>query len=93
MAECPRCGGGAYLAEEEFVRVLENTEPMRVIAKAVYQCRACSEKFSRLVCELLEAKKKMEDVPASAIANNTANSATSTPTTQKDTPLDGIKFF
>jgi len=61
MVECPKCGGGAFLSEEELVKVLENTEPMKIIAKATYQCRACSERFSRLVCDTLDARKKQEE--------------------------------
>jgi len=61
--ECPKCGGGAYLAEEEFVKILENTDPLKVIAKAIYQCRACSERFTRLNFQDIEARKKEESAP------------------------------
>ena len=61
MTECPKCGGGAFLSEEELVKVLENSEPMKIVAKATYQCRACSERFSRLVCDNLNARKKEEE--------------------------------
>ena len=54
---CPKCGGEAYLVDEEFVRVIENVEPMKVVAKDIYQCRSCNERFSRLMVENLDAKK------------------------------------
>ena len=58
--QCPKCNGEAYLVDEELVRVVENTDPMKVIAKAVYQCRACGERFSRLVIENIDARKTQE---------------------------------
>jgi hypothetical protein len=62
--ECPKCNGEAYLVEEDFVKVIENTEPMKVVAKAVYQCRSCGERFSRLVIENIDAKKAQPSQPA-----------------------------
>ncbi|MBU0899106.1 MAG: hypothetical protein KKB03_01080 [Nanoarchaeota archaeon] len=64
--ECPKCGGGAFLSEEELVKILEGTEPLRMIAKAKYQCRACSESFSRLICDTLEGRHKPPERPAFA---------------------------
>ena len=58
MADCPKCGGGAWLAEEELVQVLENSDPVKVIIKATYQCKACSERFSRIVNENLDVRKR-----------------------------------
>lgn len=55
---CPKCGGEAYLVDEELVQVLENVDPPKIIAKAIYQCRSCGERFTRLVTEDLDAKKK-----------------------------------
>jgi phage terminase large subunit GpA-like protein len=62
--QCPKCGGEAYLVDEELVQVLENIDPPKIIAKAIYQCRSCSERFTRLVTESLDAKKKSAE-PAS----------------------------
>jgi hypothetical protein len=62
MIECPKCQGGAYLLDEELVKVLENTKPLKIIAKATYQCRSCAEKFSRLVYENLEERKRPPEV-------------------------------
>jgi len=64
--ECPKCGGGAFLSEEELVKVLEGYEPLRIIARAKYQCRACSETFSRLICDTLEGRQKPPERPAFA---------------------------
>jgi hypothetical protein len=47
--ECPKCSGGSFLSDEELVKVVEGTEPQRILLKAIYTCRACQEKFSRLV--------------------------------------------
>ena len=51
--QCPKCNGGSFLSEEELVKVLENTEPHRIVIKAVHTCMACQEKFSRLVWDEL----------------------------------------
>lgn len=56
---CPKCGGGTYIAEEELVKILEG-RTLRAIMKILYVCRACSEKFSRLVHEDLESRKRDE---------------------------------
>lgn len=58
---CPKCNGGAYLSEEEVVKVLENTTPIKVIMKVTYICKACNERFSRVFSEDVEAKKKPEE--------------------------------
>ncbi len=81
--ECPKCGGGAFLSEEELVQILEQMDPMKVVSKMIYVCRACSEKFSRLMCENLEAKRKIS--PDSAPEPSTA--------TQETNPAEGLKFF
>lgn len=87
MPECPKCGGGAFLSEEELVKILENTEPMKVILKATYQCRACSERFIRLVHDLLDARKKPEEIPAQP------DQVTQTETNSETEPAESLKFF
>ena len=59
--ECPKCAGGAYLAEEDLIQVLENTEPVKLMLKATYQCRACSERFSRVIYDDIAARKKQPE--------------------------------
>ena len=77
MPECPKCGGGAFLSEEDLIKILENTEPIKIVIKAVYQCRACAEKFSRLVHDTLDARKKDNSSPATGL----------------DEAAEGLKFF
>lgn len=80
--ECPKCAGGTYLCDEELVQVIENSDPMKIIIKATYICKACAEKFSRLVCENLEAKKREKF--------ETSNSTTRKTVTEQ---VEGLKFF
>ena len=89
MAECPKCGGGAFLSEEELVKVVENSDPMKIIAKATYQCRACSERFSRLVCDAMDARKKeAESKPV-----YTGEPAKTPERPGQFEPAEGIKFL
>ena len=55
---CPKCNGGAYVSDEEVVKVLENTEPVKVILRITYVCRSCGERFTRVVSEDVDAKRK-----------------------------------
>ena len=55
---CPKCGSDAFLSEEEFAGNVDNSDPPKVAIKQVFKCKACGEKFSRIVFENLEAKKK-----------------------------------
>jgi phage terminase large subunit GpA-like protein len=86
--ECPKCGGGTYLAEEELVKVLENTDPVKIIAKATFVCRACSERFSRLICDTLEARNK-SDVIGTATTPIEQRSSESSDSEH----VEGLKFF
>lgn len=55
---CPKCDGGAYVSEEEVVNVLENASPPKVIMKITYICKECSEKFTRVNIEEVDAAAK-----------------------------------
>jgi len=55
---CPKCGGEAYLSEEEFGGNVENADPPKVAIKQIFKCKACGERFSRIVFENLEGKKQ-----------------------------------
>ncbi len=88
--ECPKCAGGAYLAEEELVQVL-NTDPMRVISKATYVCRSCSERFTRLVCEPLDSKRKPPEAPYAA--GGAYVYSRPQPQAAQPDPAEGLKFF
>jgi phage terminase large subunit GpA-like protein len=97
---CPKCGGEAYLADEEFVRVIENVEPMKVVAKAIYQCRSCGEKFSRLMVENIDAKKaSAQSRPQGIYSGQTYGSASSQPGASSAQPnpmgeeIDPLRFF
>ncbi len=57
--ECPKCSGVSYMAEEEFLQVLE-TEPVKVVTKGVYVCKLCTDRFTRIHVEDIHAKRKVE---------------------------------
>jgi len=61
---CPKCGGEAYLSEEEMAGVVEKSDPPKVAIKQIFKCKSCGERFSRVVFENLDAKKKSEKTEA-----------------------------
>jgi len=85
--ECPKCGGGAYLSEEDLVKVVENSEPLQIIVKNIYQCRACGERFSRIVSDTIAARKKTDNV------TGTNNVYTDSRVKTEKEPVEGIRFF
>jgi len=87
--ECPKCGGGTYLAEEELVQVLEGTRPLKAVIKATFVCRACAEKVSRLVCDTIENRKEIQSTPP-AHPYATPNL---TDVSQDPDPPEGLRFF
>ena len=54
---CPKCGSEAYLSEEEFAGNVDASDPPKVAIKQVFKCKACGEKFSRIVFQNLDVKK------------------------------------
>jgi Zn-finger nucleic acid-binding protein len=83
--ECPKCGGGCLLSEEELVKILEEArQAIRAVIKATYICRACAEKFSRLFIDDLSKRKRPEE-------NRQYASSPETP--QQTDPPEGLKFF
>jgi C4-type Zn-finger protein len=58
---CPKCGGEAYVFEEDFIKALENVSPIKLIIKQTLICKSCSERFTRIVCEDTDARKKGEE--------------------------------
>lgn len=40
------------------MKILEGTRPLKAVIKVHYNCRACGDKFGRLVHENLEEKKR-----------------------------------
>jgi hypothetical protein len=89
--ECPKCGGGAFLSEEELIKILEGTEPLQILIKNIYQCRACAERFSRLVSDNLSSRKI--DTASGMLTD--IQSLTSSATEKRDSTevVEGIKFF
>lgn len=79
---CPKCEGGTFLAEEEFVKLLENIEPVKAVIKAIYVCKSCAEKFSRIFYENLDGRMK----PAESSAATTA-------TASPEPAAEGIQFL
>ncbi len=55
---CPKCQGGAYLGEEDLVKVVENSTPMRLLIKQTFVCRACAERFSRIISDDMDARRR-----------------------------------
>ena len=58
---CPKCNGGAYVSEEEAIKILETTTPIKIIMRVTYVCRSCNERFSRIFCEDVEARKRPQE--------------------------------
>ncbi|MBM3303845.1 MAG: hypothetical protein FJY76_02020 [Candidatus Aenigmarchaeota archaeon] len=96
---CPKCNGEAYLVDEELVKIIENTDPMKVVAKAIYQCRACGERFSRLVIENIDAKKVQpgqQSRQQGIYSGETYGSqprASPLPANPEGEPIDKLSFF
>ncbi len=88
VIQCPKCAGEAYLAEEELVQVLENTDPLKAIIKAHFTCKACASTFTRLLTEILDAKKK-EGLTSGAAGSTSATSAG----VSTDEAAEGLRFF
>jgi len=80
--ECPKCGGGCLLSEEELVKILEEKarDVIRAVIRATYICRACTERFSRLFIDDLSKRKRPEESPV-------------TPQSQETDPAENLKFF
>ncbi len=88
---CPKCNGGTYIVDEELVKVLENTTPIKLILKVVYLCRSCGERFSRIVYEDIETKKKeIETTPTQTPAPSYQPQQTAEPADDRLRFLDKI---
>ena len=98
---CPKCMGQTFLSEEELVQVLENSDPIKVVVKAIFQCRACNERFTRILYDDLAARRKEPDAliqtPTSVATTPSPyqypQQTQSTETTQTQSAPEGIKFF
>jgi hypothetical protein len=88
---CPKCGGGAFLGEEDLVKVMDNMQPMKLLIKQTFVCRACSEKFSRIVWDDFEARKRTEE---GAVGVETVSlSGNDRQTASPDQAAAGIQFL
>lgn len=94
--KCPKCGGGAYLSDEELVKVLENMDPVQMVARATFVCRACSEKFTRLTTDTFDGRKR-EDIetskPRPREVDTISMDTTETPGKSEEEAVEGLKFF
>jgi len=83
---CPKCGGGTFIADEELVKILEDSRPLKAVIKIFYVCRACGDKFGRIIHEFLDNKKRDESgvsvQPGSAPPIKSASEA-----------AEGLRFF
>lgn len=67
LMNCPKCQDEAYLADEDLVKVTESCSPVLIVIKQTYVCRSCGDRFSRIVTEEAESRKKdkqAEEKPA-----------------------------
>jgi hypothetical protein len=96
--ECPKCSGGSFLSEEELVKVIENTDPHRIVLKAIYTCRACQEKFSRLVWDDLGPQRRHIHTPQGTYqpgmqGPNPYQYQQVQPAKKEEEAVEGLKFF
>ena len=89
---CPKCGGGAFLGEEDLVKVMDNMQPMKLLIRQTFVCRACSEKFSRIVWDDFEARKRTEEGTVSGVETVSLTGNNQQPTSD-DKAAAGIQFL
>ena len=92
---CPKCGGGAFLADEDLVKVMDNMQPMKLLVKQTFTCRACTERFSRIVWDDFESRKRTDTESPGGVetvsltSGESQQSASSSP----DQAAAGIQFL
>ncbi len=84
---CPKCGGGTFISDEELVKILEDSRPLKAVIKIIYVCRACGDKFGRLIHEHLENRKRDETGVSSQ------PSSVQPKPVGLDTAAEGLRFF
>ena len=89
---CPKCGGGAFLGEEDLVKVMDNMQPMKLLIRQTFVCRACSEKFSRIVWDDFEARKRTEEGTVSGVETVSLTGNDQQPVSE-DKAAAGIQFL
>jgi len=55
---CPKCNGGSFVSEEELVQVMDG-EPAKLLLRATFSCRACNERYTRMVWDDLGYHRKV----------------------------------
>jgi Zn-finger nucleic acid-binding protein len=95
--ECPKCSGGSFLSEEELVKVIEGSEPPRMVLRAIYTCRACQEKFSRLVWDELGPHRRHVQAPPGQYQPQAPNpyqyQQPQQQAKREEEVVEGLKFF
>ncbi len=93
---CPKCQGGAYLADEDLVKVMETSAPMKLVIRQTFVCRACAERFSRIVWDDFDSRKKdLLDSSDGVQTVSLAEQRVSSPYSQQtpDQAASGIQFL
>ncbi len=94
---CPKCQGGSYLGDEDVVKIVENTTPMKLLIKQTFVCRACAERFSRVVVDDMESRKKdlqsLTDSVQTVSLSNQPQQNSYYGRQQPDQAAEGIKFL
>ncbi len=88
--ECPKCQGASYLAEEEFIQMLDNVEPVKVVTKGIYVCKSCTDRFTRIHIEEIEGKRKPSQASQDAAASPYRPAARRV---SMDEAAETLKFF
>jgi len=90
--ECPKCGGGCLLSEEELVKIIEGKarDAVKAVVRATYICRACAEKFSRLFVDDLSKRQRPPEIRPSQYSSTPEPVST---TSEGNDPADSLKFF
>ena len=90
---CPKCDGGAFLADEDLVKVMENTQPLKLLIKQTFTCRACTERFSRIVWDDFESRKRGNEVSAPGSVETVPLGGSGQASSSPDQAAAGIQFL
>jgi hypothetical protein len=90
---CPKCGGGAFLADEDLVKVMENTQPLKLLIKQTFTCRACSERFSRIVWDDFESRRRGNEATAPSSVETVSLTGSGQVPSSPDQAAAGIQFL
>jgi hypothetical protein len=91
---CPKCNGGSYVSDEEAIKILETTSPIKIIMRVTYVCRSCNERFSRIFSEDVETRKRPQEWPSPGMPTSeyaVRPGVSTTGTTQE--PAERLRFL